>query len=366
MIICLFNNIENTCTNHLNIHTRMAVKTTSRLWGQCEGNSVYLFKMENETGAYVELTNYGAAIVSVVVPDRQQNLENVVVGFPELNGYLNDTCYIGSTIGRYANRISRVKFQFEGETYHLDANDGKNSNHAGKSGFNYRVFNAETIDNGVVMTLTSPDGDGGYPGTLDLIVSYTWSADNELLINFKATTDKTTIANFTNHAYFNLSAFKSKIYNHKLTLLSDSLVDSYEDYTPSGAIIPAKQNAFNNNKLTDKFKIDESQVEGLNLFYIINKETEENGLTCAAFLTDEASGRTLEVYTDYPGVFLYTGDYLSSTSPTHTGSQAKPFDALCLECQHYPDSINHPNFPQAILQAGDVYDQSILYKFGTI
>jgi aldose 1-epimerase len=290
----------------------------------------------------------------------------VVVGFPDLDGYLNDTCYIGSTIGRYANRISNARFKLDGKINYLDTNDGKNSNHAGKSGFNYRVFSAEAIDNGVIMTLTSPDGDGGYPGTLQLTITYTWSAGNELLINYKAITDKNTIANFTNHAYFNLSAFNNKIYNHKLTMSSEYIVDSYEDYTPSGAIIPAGQKAFRNNKLTDKFKIDESRVEGLNLFYIIDTKTEENALNYAALLADEESGRTLKVYTDYPGVFLYTGDYLKSTSPTHTAKHAKPFDALCLECQHYPDSINHPNFPQAILQAGDVYNQSILYKFGTI
>jgi len=344
----------------------MAVKTSSRLWGQLNGSDVFLFRIENECGAYVELTNYGAAIVSVAVPDRQQQLENVVVGFPDLDGYLNDTCYIGSTIGRYANRISNAGFKLDGRIYYLDINDGKNSNHAGKSGFNYRVFTAETIDNGVIMTLTSPDGDGGYPGTLELTVIYTWNADNELLINYKATTDKNTIANFTNHAYFNLSAFKSKSYNHRLTISSAYIVDLYEDYTPSGAIIPARQKAFSNNKLSDKFKIDESSVEGLNLFYIIDKETEENKLIFTALLADEESGRTLKIYTDYPGVFLYTGDYLISITPTHTGKNAKPFDGLCLECQHYPDSINHPNFPQAILQAGDVYDQSILYKFGII
>jgi aldose 1-epimerase len=342
----------------------MAVK--SRLWGQHNGHDVFLFKIENETGAYVELTNYGAAIVSIVVPDKQQHLENVVVGFSELDGYLNDTCYIGSTIGRYANRISGAKFSLDGETYHLDANDGKNTNHGGKSGFNYRVFDATTIDNGVVMTLSSADSDGGYPGTLELNVTYTWSNDNELLISYKATTDKVTIANFTNHAYFNLSAFKSKIYNHRLTILSGEVVDSYEDYTPSGAINPAKDKAFNNNRLSEKFKIDETHVEGLNLFYIIDTETEEDALAYAAVLTDEASGRTLKVYTDYPGVFLYTGDYLSSTALTLSGKQAKSFDALCLECQHYPDSINHSNFPQAILQPGDVYNQSILYKFGTL
>ena len=344
----------------------MAVKTSSTLWGQINGADVFLFRIENESGAYVELTNYGATIVSVVVPNKEQHFENVVLGFPNVDGYLNDTCYIGSTIGRYANRISNARFKLDGKIFYLDANDGKNSNHAGKSGFNYRVFTAEAFDNGVMMTLTSPDGDGGYPGKLELMVIYTWSNNNELLINYKATTDKATIANFTNHAYFNLSAFKSKIYNHKLTLLSDSIVDLHEDYTPSGAIIPAEQKAFNNNKLGDKFNIDENHVEGLNLFYIINTGSRENGLTYAALLTDEASGRALKVYTDYPGVFLYTGDYLSSTTATHTGQGAKPFDALCLECQHYPDSINHPDFPQAVLRAGDVYNQSIVYKFGIL
>jgi aldose 1-epimerase len=344
----------------------MAVKTSSHLWGQYSGADVFLFRMENETGAYVELTNYGAAIVSIVVPNRQQCFENVVVGFPELGGYISDTCYIGSTIGRYANRVSNAKFELDDRVYHLDANDGKNSNHSGNSGFNYKVFNATIIDNSLVMTLTSPDGDGGFPGALELTATYTWSADNELLINYKAITDKNTIANFTNHTYFNLSAFKSKIFNHRLAIASDHIVDLYDDYTPSGVTISAKQKAFNDNEVIDKFKIDEDNIEGLNLFYIVDKMAEDKALTCGAILTDQASGRTLKVYTDYPGLFLYTGDYLSSTVPTHTGKLAEPFDALCLECQHYPDSINHPNFPQAILRAGDVYNQSILYKFGTV
>jgi aldose 1-epimerase len=344
----------------------MAIKTSSHLWGQHNDADVFLFRMENETGAYVELTNYGAAVVSIVVPNRQQQFENVIVGFPGLDGYISDTCYIGSTIGRYANRINNAKFELDGLVYHLNANDGKNSNHSGSSGFNYKMFNATIIDNSIIMTLTSRDGDGGYPGTLELTITCTWSTDNELLINYKAITDKNTIANFTNHTYFNLSAFKSKIFNHRLEITSDHVADSYNDYTPSGAIIPAKQKAFNDNELIDKFRVDEDIVKGLNLFYIIDKLADDKALTCAAVLTDQASGRMLKVYTDYPGVFLYTGDYLSSTALTHTGKPAEPFDALCLECQHYPDSINHPNFPQAILYVGDTYNQSILYKFGTI
>lgn len=344
----------------------MAVKVSSRLWGCYQDADVFLFKIENASGAFVELTNYGAAIVSLTVPNRQQLPENVIVGFPQPEGYINDTCYIGSTIGRYANRISAAKFGLNGETYPLEANDGANSNHSGKSGFNYRLFNTEIIDNGVVMTLNSPDGDGGYPGNLNLTVTYTWGVDNELLINYNAISDKDTIANFTNHAYFNLSAFKSRIFNHRLSINSALIVDSNSDYTPNGAIIPAAQKAFNDHKLGDKFRIDETGVAGLNLFYIINTTADRQRLSHAASLIDEVSGRCLEVYTDYPGVFLYTGDYLDSTTATHTGKPARPFDALCLECQHYPDSINHPNFPQAILPAGQVYNQSILYKFSTI
>jgi aldose 1-epimerase len=344
----------------------MAVKISSRLWGELNNASVYLYKLENEQGAYVELSNYGATVISVVVPNQQQELEHVVVGFPDFEGYLNDTCYIGSTIGRYANRISGAKFNLDGNTYRLDNNDGKNCNHGGKSGFNYKVFEASVTDNEVSMTLNSPDSDGGFPGNMELMVTYTWNDDNELLINYHAITDKPTIANFTNHAYFNLSGFKRNIYDHKLIINSWLVLHSWPDHTASGAIIPAGPRAFTNSKLSDKFQVNDDEIKGLNLFYITDKDKNTDTMAPTAKLIDEASGRTLEVYTDYPGVFLYTGDFLTTNAPTHTGEPAKPFDALCLECQHYPDSINHVNFPQAVLHPGETYNQNILFKFGLL
>ena len=344
----------------------MAVKVSSRLWGQHNNAPVYLYKLENEQGAYAELTNYGATVVSVVVPNHRQQLGHVIVGFPNLEGYLNDTCYIGSTIGRYANRINGAKFSIDDNTYHLDNNDGKNCNHGGKSGFNYRVFEASVTDTSVRMTLKSPDGDGGFPGNLELAVTYSWNDDNELLVSYDAITDKPTIANFTNHAYFNLSGFERDIYEHKLIINSWLVLHSWPDHTASGAIIPAGPRAFTNSKLIDKFQVNDDEVKGLNLFYITDKDKNAEVMAPTAKLIDEASGRTLEVYTDYPGVFLYTGDFLTSTTPTHTGQPAKPFDALCLECQHYPDSVNHANFPQALLNPGETYNQNILFKFGLL
>ncbi|RYU89615.1 galactose mutarotase [Mucilaginibacter terrigena] len=344
----------------------MAVNISSRLWGQPDDKSIYLFKVENDSGGYVELSNYGATVVSVVVPNRQQQPGHVIIGFPDLDSYLNDTNYIGATIGRYANRISNAGFSIDANYYQLNNNDGKNCNHGGTHGFNKKVFEASVADDKIIMALKSADGEGGFPGNLELTVTYTWNDYNELLINYRATSDKPTIANFTNHSYFNLSGFNNNINHQKLIIKGNLTLHSRPDHTVSGAILPAGPKAFNNDKLSDKFQTGDAGIKGLNLFYIIDKAKNETGLMPAAKLSDETSGRTLEVYTDYPGLFLYTGDYLSGSALTHTGRPVQPFDGLCLECQHYPDSINNPNFPQAILQPGDTYNQHILFKFGQL
>jgi aldose 1-epimerase len=336
------------------------ISTTS--WGFYKGEELFLFKLMNKNGAYAEITNYGAAIVAVVVPDKLQRFENVVIGFPGPDGYVNDTCYIGSTIGRYANRISNARFALGAKTYYLENNDGAHTNHGGYSGFNYRVFKSSVQNNELTMTLHSEDGEGGYPGNFYLTVTYTWNDNNELLINYDGASDKTTIANITNHSYFNLSAFKNKIGGHWLTINSARVLELRDDYTPTGIIIPAGENTFLNNIINDKFKVRNGRTTGLNLYYILDRHNGE--LNYAATLTDETSGRTLEVHTTYPGIFLYTGDHLSSTYLNHNGQLCEPFDGLCLECQHYPDSINHHKFPQATLQECLRYNQSILFKFG--
>jgi aldose 1-epimerase len=336
----------------------MSNNITHKAWGTVHEEPIYLFKLENSTGAFVEITNYGATLVSVVVPDKDAKLGDVIIGFPTLEGYLDDICYIGSTIGRYANRISNAQFTLDNVTYNLEANDGINTNHSASSGFNSKVFGLEINHDELVLVLHSNDGDGGFPGNLSLRVTYKWSEDNELLIHYKAVCDKDTFANFTNHAYFNLSNGGLTIADHRLTITAKNMVAAAEDHIPTGEIIPAAI-AFNNDLLRDQ----QDNIKSVNSYYILDKE---NTYPSVAKLIDETSGRTLTVETSYPGVFLYTGDYLNSRHFNHNNRYCQPFEGLCLECQLYPDAMNRPEFPSALLKKHEVYDEFINFKFGLI
>ncbi|MBL0745515.1 aldose epimerase family protein [Chryseolinea lacunae] len=332
-------------------------------WGTFEGKDVFLFRLKNASGAYVELTNYGATLVSVVVPDKTGNLESVVLGFPSLEGYLHDRCYIGSTIGRFANRIGNARFTLDGVTYALDKNDNTNSNHGGPSGFHARVFDFAISDDAVTFMLTSENGEGGFPGKIDFKVKYSWSDDCALAIRFNAVADKRTVLNFTNHAYFNLSPGDGDILNHELTLHADSLASTDKQYIPTGVIAPANDLLFKRHKIRERVKVSDNTMTGVNSYYILNPK-EDKILRPAGKMTAQSSGRTLDVFTTYPGVQVYTGDFLHAS---HTSNLSRPpasFDGLCLECQHYPDAPNHPNFPSTVFDAGQVYDETIVYKFG--
>ncbi len=342
----------------------MSITISRHDWGTTDkGESLYLFKLQNSSGAYAKITNYGATIVNIVVPNGDGKLGSVVIGFDEPQAYLEDSCYIGSTIGRVANRISNSQFELNGQTYKLEANDGPNSNHGAISGFNYRVFGFEMLEDKLVMVLHSHDGDGGFPGNLTLRVIYEWTEYNTLKIDYHAACEQDTIANFTNHAYFNLSDGAKDIGQHYLTISSTTIVESGEGYIPTGKVRPAAELAFQNNQLNKKIDVNGPAGEGINSFYVFDDQLlNSNGY--AALLRDEQSGRTLEVHTSYTGVFLYTGDYLNSKHPNHHGRLCQPFEGLCLECQLYPDAINQPGFPPIILPAHKVYNHFIHYKFG--
>lgn len=338
---------------------------SSKIWGETDsGEVIYLFRLENETGSYVEITNYGAAIVSVVVPDRYGQSGHVVLGFPQLSDYLNDDCYLGSTIGRYANRISNASFELNGESYYLEANDGVNANHGGLQGYNKRVFGAEIKENSLIMSLKSEDGDGGFPGNLELEVLYNWHHDNTLSIAYEAISDQDTPANFTNHAYFNLTGFSTTILEHKLSLSATKLAEASSDYLPTGRIIEAGPVNFH-NAVKESVKNTGDHITGVNAYYILDDQlVAGNGYV--AELRDERSGRSLKVMTSYPGLFVYTGDFLASKQLNHYQEKCMPFGGLCLECQHYPDSINRPEFPQAITGPRRPYHEFITFKFGLI
>jgi aldose 1-epimerase len=330
----------------------MSTTITHKAWGTVNKQDAFLFKLENSAGAFVELTNYGATLVSINVPDKDGRLGNIIIGFPTLAGYLDDTCYIGSTIGRYANRVSNGQFNLDGITYRLEANDGINANHSASSGFNSKVFGFEANGDELVFVLHSNDGEGGYPGNLNLRVTYKWSDDNELSIHYKAVSDKNTFANFTNHAYFNLSHGDLTIADHQLDISAKNIVDAGADYIPTGKITPAEPIVLDRNK-------------GINSYYILDDE-KVTANNYAALLTESSSGRTLTVTTTYPGIFLYTGDYLNSKHLNLNNRYCQPFEGLCLECQVYPDAMNRPEFPSALLPKHEVYSEYINLKFGLI
>lgn len=345
------------------------IKSQNRIsqqeWGGYAGGKVYFFKLENNIGACVGLTNYGAALVSVEVPDMAGKLDNVILGYRSLPGYIADECYLGATIGRFANRIGGASFTLDGVTYQLDPNDGNSSNHGGNAGFNHMVFDYKITENGLSFSLLSKDGDGGYPGNLQLTVTYEWSDGNELKIIYQATSDKKTVANFTNHAYFNLSAKEGGIFDHSLKVYADSFLDADAAYVPTGLLKPAGKRTLDGEVLKEKLIVAGDRINGYNHCFVLQTDSEHT-LKPAALLMDKASGRKVEVSTSYPSIIVYTGDYLESKIPGNYSRPYRPFDGLCLECQHYPDSPNHPHFPSAILDPGKTYREVIVYKFGII
>ncbi|MDB5087437.1 MAG: galactose mutarotase [Mucilaginibacter sp.] len=334
---------------------------TLEKFGIYDDKELLLFTVKNANGAFIQLTNYGATIVSVVVPGRNGELEHVIAGFDEPEGYLVDKCYIGSTIGRFANRIGNAAFKLDDKQYHLEANDNTNSNHGGNSGYNLRVFDYKIEDDKLIFTLNSPDEDGGFPGNLGLTVSYQWTENNQLKITYLAETDQPTIANFTNHAYFNLSGKGGSMLNHQLTIFADQILETDQEYIPTGKVIPADKRAFLGDMIGDKMK---NNAGGFNHYYILNNHDDNTRL--AAVLDDENSGRRLNVYTTYPGLMFYTGDFLESIHPGHLGKPYNPLDGLCLECQHYPDAPNHGTFPSVVLKPGEQYKEEIIYEFTLI
>lgn len=334
------------------------MKIVKTLWS---GSDIYLFKLVNASGAYIEVSNYGATLVSAVVPDRTSKPVNVVLGFPDFEGYRQDTCYIGSTVGRFANRIAGGSFILEGKRYTLDRNDGANSNHSGKAGFHAKVFDYQVNADGVTFSIDSTDGAGGFPGNIRFYVTYSWSESNELSIHYTATTDQTTVLNFTNHAYFNLAG-RGDVLDHKLAVNADVMLETDSAYIPTGTILKADAEPGDVKSIRDR--ILANHEAGLNTYYLFKEERDKREQVCQ--LTHEGSGITLRVFTSLPGVQLYSGDYLESKFPGHTGETYKKMEGLCLECQFPPDSPNHAHFPSTFLEAGGEFNHYIVYKFDVL
>jgi aldose 1-epimerase len=330
--------------------------------------------LANRAGSQVTVINYGAIITSIVVPDRYGKYEDVVLGYDSLQGYLNDKSFFGSIVGRYGNRIGKGKFKLDGKNYQLTINDGENHLHGGKIGFNKVFWDAkiagDSIQPALELTYISPDGEEGYPGKVTIKVTYTFTDLNELRIDYKGVSDKTTILNPTEHSYFNLSgSCTNTILDHLLMIQSDSITP-----VDKGLITTGEYAGVSNTPMD--FLTPTAIGERINATYeqlVYGKGYDHNWVLRnytgkvrkVAELYEPKSGRLMTILTDQPGLQFYSGNFLDGTIKGKKGITYQHRTGLCLEPQCYPDSPNKSNFPSVTLRSGEVYRQTTIYKFST-
>jgi aldose 1-epimerase len=338
-------------------------------FGEADGKEVSLYVLTNAAGVKAKVTNYGGIITELHVPDRDGKFADVVLGFDDLKGYLAGHPYFGAICGRVANRVAKGKFTLNGKEYKLAANNGPNALHGGIKAFDKQVWSVESFLStdrvGVILRRTSPDGEEGYPGALTTAVTYTLTNENELKIEYHATTDQATPVNLTNHSYFNLAGHGAgTILDHELTLNADKYTPTDETLIPTGEIKPVKGTPLDFTTPTpigSRFDQLKGDPIGYDQNYVINGGGEK--LTLAARVRDPKSGRVLEMFTTEPGVQLYTSNFLDGKLRGKGGAVYPKHGAFCLEAQHFPDSVNHPEFPSVILEPGKTYTQTTVYKF---
>jgi aldose 1-epimerase len=342
-----------------------------------DGKKTKLYVLKNKNGLEATFTNFGQRLVSLMVPDRNGVFDDVVLGFSKLEGYKTKRGnYFGATIGRYGNRIENGEFVIDKVKYTLAVNNGKNHIHGGLKGFNNVVWDAkQTNSNEIEFTRISPDMEEGYPGNLTVSVHYKLTDDNELQINYKATTDKPTIVNLTNHSFFNLAGEgNGNVNNHLLTINADSYTPVNQDLIPTGEILEVKGTPFDfttEKPIGQDLDREHQQLEyskGYDQNFVLNStpKNNNNGLVLAAKVTEPNSGRIMEVFTNEPGIQFYQGNFLDGEV---IGKGGKPYiyrGALCLETQHFPNSPNQPNFSSTLLEPNKVYLSTCVYKFSIL
>lgn len=337
-----------------------------------DGTKVDIFTITNSQNMSVDITNFGGIVVSLLVPDKNGNIADVALGYPQLEKYFDNDAYLGALVGRHANRIEDARFELNGKVYELAKNDGRNHLHGGKIGLHNvtweaTITNQDGLDT-LVLTHTSPDGEENYPGKLDVKVEYSLSEENELKINYFAVSDKDTVVNLTNHSYFNLSGHDSgDALKHQLYINADEFTPVNNECLPTGEIKSVKGTVMDFTQMkcvADDINSEDEQIahgKGYDHNWVLN--TKGNVNEVAAELYDPESGRAMQVFTTKPGVQFYSGNHLSEELIGKENTVYRMRTGLCLETQYFPNAMKHKNFPSPILKANQEYHHITIYKF---
>lgn len=340
---------------------------------EIDGKMTDLYILKNKNGYEVAVTNYGGSLVAIMVPDKDGQVANVIQGHDNIQDAINSPePFLSTLVGRYGNRIAKGKFTLEGKEYNLSINNGPNHLHGGPTGFHARVWDAEQLsENSLKLHYLSADGEEGFPGNLDMTVVYTFTDDNELVIDYTGTTDKTTVVNMTNHGFFSLTGIANPtptIEDLECEINADYYVPIDDTSIPTGEIESVKDTPFDfttPHAVGERIDADHIQTKrgaGYDHCFVLNKK-QPGELTFAARVVEPKSGRMMEVYTTEPGVQVYTDNWADGYKGQH-GATFPRRSAICFEAQHFPDSPNHPYFPSVVLKPGEVYTQKTIYKFG--
>lgn len=325
-----------------------------------DGRQVDLFTLKNNKGLEIQITNFGGIITKIFMPDKDGELLDIVLGFDTLEDYLDNPPYFGCIIGRVAGRISNEQFKLDGKTYPLSSNQGTHHLHGGNEGFNKKLWQVVHSENNVLqLKYCSADGEEGYPGNLEVEVMYRLTADNELHIEYRATTDKATPVNLTNHTYFNLSG-KKDVLDHQVQIKADHYLGTNGELIPTGRMLPVEHTACD-FRLEKSVKQDiEHSNGGYDHAFVVDRKDE--GLTFVAKASDRESRRVLEVYSTEPGLVFYTANFLENCHGKN-GKIYQKHGGLCFETQGFPDAPNRPEFPDIILRAEEEYNQQTVFRF---
>lgn len=345
------------------------MKITKRISPSPEGD-ITLFRMENASGASVEVSSLGAGITSVRVPDKFGKIDEVALGYENPADYLADGPCMGKIPGRYANRIAKGHLEVNGKVYHLSINNGPNALHGGPTGFQNRIWNAQLIPNGVKFTYVSKDGEENYPGNLTVTAEYTWSEDNVLSLVMTATTDAPTVVNLTNHAYFNLEgADAGSVLNHKLQIKASKYLPTDETQIPTGELCDVKDTPMD-FRAPKEIGIDIHKDfqplkigKGYDHCWAIDNWEKGKLMEGSVLLAAPSSGRMLTISSSQPGVQIYTGNWLDSSPKNKSGVSYKDYEGVAIEMQGFPDAPNKPQFPSQELNPGETYNETIKFAF---